>query len=140
MVFTSLSIHPKLLVKSHHSYHYHLLGPISSVSVLGQHLILIHDEKIAIELMEKRGNIHSSRPVMEFAGKIVGFKDMLGGLPYNDTLRRYRRYLHSVIGTKQSISRFNELQTAEVGRFLLRTLEDPSGLMRHIRKWVAIPK
>ncbi|PQE16147.1 cytochrome P450 oxidoreductase protein [Rutstroemia sp. NJR-2017a BVV2] len=41
-------------------------GPISSVTVLGQTIIILHGREIASELMEKRANIHSGRPKMKF--------------------------------------------------------------------------
>jgi hypothetical protein len=48
------------------------LGPISSVTVLGQNIIIINDESIALELMEKRSAKHSARPNMEFAMNMYG--------------------------------------------------------------------
>lgn len=42
-------------------------GPISSITVLGQTIILIHDKHMALELMEKRASMHSGRPKMKFA-------------------------------------------------------------------------
>lgn len=46
------------------------VGPISSVSVLGQTMIIINDVDIAFELMEKRGNVHSGRPRLVFGGEM----------------------------------------------------------------------
>ena len=45
-------------------------GPISSVTVLGQTIVILHDQKAAYELMEKRSAIYSSRPHMEFADEM----------------------------------------------------------------------
>jgi hypothetical protein len=42
-------------------------GPLSSVTILGQTMIIIHDREIALELMEKRASKHSGRPNMKFA-------------------------------------------------------------------------
>lgn len=42
-------------------------GPVSSVTVLGQTIVLIHSKTVAFELMEKRANAHSGRPSMKFA-------------------------------------------------------------------------
>lgn len=42
-------------------------GPISTVSVLGQRLIILNDANLAIDLLEKRSAIHSDRPKMPFA-------------------------------------------------------------------------
>lgn len=37
-------------------------GPISSVSVFGATFIIVNDKEIAIELLERRSLIYSSRP------------------------------------------------------------------------------
>jgi hypothetical protein len=42
-------------------------GPLSSITILGQTMIIIHDRDIALELMEKRASKHSGRPNMKFA-------------------------------------------------------------------------
>jgi hypothetical protein len=47
--------------------HKDLYGPISSVTVLGQTMIIIHDKTAALELLDKRSRIHSGRPRMKFA-------------------------------------------------------------------------
>jgi hypothetical protein len=41
-------------------------GPLSSVTVLGQTIIIVHDKQIAFELMEKRASRYSGRPTMKF--------------------------------------------------------------------------
>ena len=43
-------------------------GPISSVTILGQTIIMVNDRQMSIDLMEKRSSINSSRPRMTFAG------------------------------------------------------------------------
>lgn len=45
-------------------------GPLSSVSVLGQRLVIINDADLAFELLEKRSAKHSSRPKQVFAGEM----------------------------------------------------------------------
>jgi hypothetical protein len=45
-------------------------GPISSVTVMGQTLVIINDQRLAFELMEKKSAIHSSRPRQVFAGEM----------------------------------------------------------------------
>lgn len=57
-------------------------GPLSSVTILGQTLVIIHDRDIALELMEKRASKHSGRPNMKFA------MEMWAPLPnHHSTLR-----------------------------------------------------
>lgn len=47
-----------------------LQGPISSVTVMGQTIIILNDPRLAFELLEKRSAIHSSRPKQIFAGEM----------------------------------------------------------------------
>lgn len=50
--------------------HKDLYGPISSVTALGQTIILIHDREAASELLEKRALTNSARPVSTFANDL----------------------------------------------------------------------
>ncbi|KAJ9647671.1 hypothetical protein H2204_000301 [Knufia peltigerae] len=114
--------------------HKDLYGPISSITVMGQTLIIINDSKLAFELMEKRSAIHSSRPRQIFAGEMVGWENTLGLCPYNYRFRAFRKKMAKIIGTKSSASQFNKLQEAEAGHFLLHVLEKPENLLEHIRR------
>lgn len=41
--------------------------------------------------------------------------------------------MHKAIGTTSKLSRYDSLQEVEVSRFLLRFMEDPNGLVEHLR-------
>ncbi|EJC98991.1 cytochrome P450 [Fomitiporia mediterranea MF3/22] len=114
--------------------HKELYGPTSSVTVFGKTLIIINDHRIAFELMEKRSAVYSSRPRMVFAGEMIGWENALSSLTYSsDRLRAYRKNIRSFLGTKQSLTRFGDLQDMEARRFLLRVLDEPAKLIQHIR-------
>ena len=51
--------------------HKTIFGPLSSVTVFGQTIILLHDLEAALELLDKRGGKYSSRPRMVFAGEML---------------------------------------------------------------------
>lgn len=51
----------------HRLKHMEVYGPISSVTALGQTIVIIHDKQAALELMEKRATSHSGRPTATFA-------------------------------------------------------------------------
>ncbi|KAK5361817.1 hypothetical protein LTR20_009397 [Exophiala xenobiotica] len=125
---------PGVLEAHHWLKHKDLYGPISSVTVMGQTLIIINDSKLAFELMEKRSAIHSSRPKQIFAGEMLGWENSLGLSPYNNRFRTYRKNMAKMIGSKSAASQFNELQEAEAGHFLLHVLEKPENLLDHIRR------
>jgi len=60
-------------------------GPISSVTVLGQTLIILHDKQAAFELMERRANIHSGRPKMKFGFDMYIYEAWAMILCFGDT-------------------------------------------------------
>ncbi|KAL4972955.1 cytochrome P450 [Aspergillus desertorum] len=117
----------------HFLCHKDAYGPISSLTVFGQTIVILNDARVAFDLLEKRSNIYSSRPRMVFAGEMVGWEHILAMQPYSDMFRAYRKAIHRALGTKSAISQFNELQDVEVRRFLLRVLEKPGDLVQHIR-------
>lgn len=47
--------------------HMDIYGPVSSVTALGQTIIILHDKQAALELMERRATTHSGRPTATFA-------------------------------------------------------------------------
>jgi hypothetical protein len=113
--------------------HKDLYGPISSISVFGQTIIIINDVQVATEILEKRSSLNSSRPRLVFANEMVGFGEfMVGPLPPN-RFRAYRKAIHGALGTQRAVAQFDGLQDIEVRRFLLRVLEKPKDLFRHIR-------
>ncbi|KAH7308648.1 putative cytochrome P450 oxidoreductase OrdA-like protein [Stachybotrys elegans] len=125
---------PGVLEAHHWLKHKDLYGPISSVTVLGQTLVIINDPVIANEMLEKRSVKHSSRPKQIFAGEMLGWENSLGLSPYNKRFRTYRKNMSRIIGSKASAAQFNALQEEEVGHFLLHLLEDPEKLVTYIKK------
>ncbi|OCB88748.1 cytochrome P450 [Sanghuangporus baumii] len=117
----------------HWGKHKDLYGPISSLTTFGQTLILLNDQRVAFELLEKRSLSYSSRPRMVFSGEMIGWENQLAMQPYTNHFRAYRKNIHSVVGTKSAVSQFYQLQDMEVRRFLLRILNEPSKLLHHIR-------
>jgi hypothetical protein len=61
---------PGMLECHHWLQHKGLYGPISSVKVLGQTLVIINDPDIAFKLLRDRAVIHSSRAAMVFGGEM----------------------------------------------------------------------
>ncbi|KAJ3571957.1 hypothetical protein NPX13_g5205 [Xylaria arbuscula] len=127
---------PGALEAQHWLEHKKLYGPISSVTVFGQSIIIINDAQIAFELFETRSAKYSSRPKQLFASELVGWENTIGMSPYNKRFRAMRKNLARVIGSSSAVAQFGDLQAAEVGHFLLHVLRDPENLLDHIRKAV----
>ncbi|KAJ4985571.1 hypothetical protein SVAN01_08948 [Stagonosporopsis vannaccii] len=108
-------------------------GPIISLNVLGQTMIIIHDKEMASELMDKRAAIHSGRPVMPFVYS-CGWEDVVGAQQNNVSFRTQRKYLFQQVGTKNLVSRYWPLQERVVARFLWRANRDNGqDLLQHIQ-------
>ena len=112
-----------------------LVGDISHIEVLGQHIIVLNSSETAMEMLDKKGSMYSDRPVFPMAGDLVGAKDTLTLLPYDDRFRWHRKNFHRVIGTRTSMSIYNPVEEIESHRFLKRVLVDPAELMKHIRQY-----
>ncbi|KAI0888728.1 putative cytochrome P450 oxidoreductase OrdA-like protein [Annulohypoxylon maeteangense] len=125
---------PGVLECDHWLKHKELYGPLSSITVMGQTIVIINDAKLAFELLEKRSAKHSSRPRQIFAGEMIGWENSLGLSPYNNQFRTHRKNMGRIIGTKNAASQFNELQESEVGHFLLHLLNNPEDFMNHAKK------
>ncbi|KXG50521.1 Cytochrome P450 [Penicillium griseofulvum] len=113
--------------------HKELYGPISSLTVLGKHVIVLNDAKLAVQLLEKRSAIFSLRPENAFTD-MSGWQYVLGALRKTDHVKKTRKHLFQEMGSKNSVARFNDIQVAEVSRFLVRVLDKPENLLQHIRK------
>lgn len=61
---------PKELEWVHWAKYKDIYGPVSSVTVFGQTLIILNDLGVAQDLLETRSSIYSNRPVLTFSGNL----------------------------------------------------------------------
>ncbi|GJN76720.1 hypothetical protein PLIIFM63780_000207 [Purpureocillium lilacinum] len=113
--------------------HKDMYGPLSSVTVLGQPLVILHDRKAAEVLLEKTSLKTSGRPHQPFA-KECGFGEMLPGRQYNAESKRHRKFMHQQLGTKKATQAFSDIQDVESKRLLLQILAKPENLRDHYKK------
>ncbi|KAL2813599.1 cytochrome P450 [Aspergillus granulosus] len=113
--------------------HKKLYGGISSVSVMGMTLVIIHDRQAARELLEQNSNKTSGRPTMVMANKLCGYENIIICQDYNSTFRRSRKFLHRALGTQSSPAEFRGVQEAEVHKQLVRALNHPDQWLEHFK-------
>lgn len=113
--------------------HKELYGDISSVTVMGMTLVIIHDKKAAHGLLEQCASKTSGRPEMVMANKLCGYEAIVLCQSYNAVFRRCRKYLHRELGTKVSAAHFRSDQEVAIKRQLLRVLNDPNRLLDHFK-------
>ncbi|KAG5917221.1 hypothetical protein E4U42_007331 [Claviceps africana] len=107
-------------------------GPISSLTVFGTTLVILHSHEAAQELLVKKSSKTSARPAFHFA-------DMCGqgGLAPTTTSgpvhRQHRKLMHQLMGTKLLVEQFSPIQDVESKRLLLRVMNEPSRFIDHIK-------
>lgn len=113
--------------------HKDVYGPISSVTVLGMTLVLVHDKKAAHDLLEQSATKTSGRPSMVFANQLCGYESITLCQGYTSTFRLHRKLLHRELGTKVAAAQFQDTQEIEVGRQLVRALNEPEKWLDHFK-------
>lgn len=116
----------------HWAKHKPLYGPISSITVLGQTMVVLQDRQIFHDLLEKQSIKTSMRSDMPFGNGMCGFGKYLPSQQYDETFRLHRKMIHQQMGTDKTASRFSHVQDVESRRFLLRVLDNPKGLLHHL--------
>ncbi|KAF9453375.1 cytochrome P450 [Macrolepiota fuliginosa MF-IS2] len=109
-------------------------GDLVSVSVFGQHMVIVNSAQLAMEMLDKKGSIYSDRPVIQMGGEMVGWRNTLVLLPYGERFRSYRKLFHQLIGSNASMSQFYPVEEAETHAFLKRLLSMPQDLAGHVRR------
>ncbi|KAF7371345.1 Cytochrome P450 [Mycena sanguinolenta] len=110
-------------------------GEISSLTVLGQTMIIVNSLEVAEDLLETHGVNFSDRPVLPMAGELMGFDNIVTLVQYGDRVKRERKLYHQLFGNSTSIiSRFGPLLTSEVHKFLQSLLGKPEEALKLIER------
>ncbi|KAI0055220.1 cytochrome P450 [Artomyces pyxidatus] len=109
-------------------------GEIMYLRVPGQSVILLNSQRVAVDILDKRAKISSSRPRL-----ILGSEIYTGGFDvalayYGDVWRRLRRTAHEAL-TTAAVKRYNPIQAKEAAILALDMLADgnewDTSLRRH---------
>lgn len=88
----------------------------------------------AIELMDKKGNIYSSRPTLPIQ-ELAGLQDTISLLPYGPKIRESRAWLHGEFGRK-TVSGYAQAQESTARRFVGSLVKNPEGFFNKIDWYV----
>ncbi|CDO76961.1 hypothetical protein BN946_scf184281.g8 [Trametes cinnabarina] len=112
-------------------------GDIISVSLLGQTLVIVNSPRHAIDMLEKKSTIYSSRASVPVAGDMIGWTRALLLAPYGHRLREMRKMFANVLGTRQHVARFHSLIEDETRHFLLGLSRRSDSLVDDLHKLAA---
>jgi hypothetical protein len=112
-------------------------GPISSLRLPGQVLIIINDAGLCTELMDKRAPKYSGRPRQVLCGEVMGMNEGFVMIDAGERFRSYRRLAHMQLGSFTAVNRWNDQLELQVRRYLLGLLEEPREFVPHIQHLMA---
>ncbi|KAL5497921.1 hypothetical protein ACEPAH_2852 [Sanghuangporus vaninii] len=107
-------------------------GNIIYIKKFGTGYLFLNSYEDAIELLEKRGGMYSSRPRITMLD-LEGWSDWFTAvMPYGDKLRKARQLFNKTF--QRSVTKdYYVVQTQSAHNLLLRLLEDPDKFRGHIR-------
>ncbi|KAF8558813.1 cytochrome P450 [Imleria badia] len=108
-------------------------GDISHIEILGQHIVILNNANVAMEMLDKKSSSYSDRPVFPMGGELVGWKNTFVLLPYGDRFREYRKNFARMIGSRAAMESYHPIEESETHRFLQRVLAKPAELSQHVR-------
>ncbi|KAH9054052.1 cytochrome P450 [Lactarius deliciosus] len=110
-----------------------LSGEMMYVSALGQGVLVINSQRVAVDLLEKRSNIYSDRRRYISAGDFLTKNLALSMAPYGDLWRRLRRV--AVEGfSKSAVQHFHPVQDREAIMLALALMKNPSTPETHLQR------
>ncbi|TFK73314.1 hypothetical protein BDN72DRAFT_217017 [Pluteus cervinus] len=89
---------------------------ILHASAFGQHIFVLNGFPDAVELLEKRASIYSSRPALPLM-QMMGWTFNSGLLPYGDTWRPHRKVLQQGL-RKDVLEPYQPKLTTKTGELL----------------------
>ncbi|KAF8971244.1 cytochrome P450 [Flammula alnicola] len=107
-------------------------GDAMYLEIFGSPLVILNSYQSIVDILEKRSDIYSDRPVGIMANILMGWSQAIVMAPYNDRWRRFRR-LTTAAMKKDAAKQFHPVQEREVARYLGTLLNDSEHFMQHFR-------
>ncbi|KZV76754.1 cytochrome P450 oxidoreductase [Peniophora sp. CONT] len=108
-------------------------GPLIFVRVFGTPMVIVNNLDMCIDMLERRSAIYCGRPLLTFAGKMVGWdRSMLLAEP-DERLRVMRRMTARHFGTRETAAAYRSTQEDEARLYLVAVDNNPHEILRHVR-------
>ncbi|KAI0724643.1 cytochrome P450 monooxygenase, partial [Fomitopsis betulina] len=113
-------------------------GDLMVVKFFTSPFVIINSQKIANELLDKRGRKYSSRPRLVMMTEILGWDLNVVFLPYdNDHRRKQRQWIHGAFGDRVAIQRLDALRERETCILLSGLIHTPESFKLHVKRYMA---
>ncbi|KAF9558962.1 cytochrome P450 [Agrocybe pediades] len=108
-------------------------GPVFSLNLAGQPLVVLNSFKSAADLLDRRSSIYSDRPRLVMVQEVLCGNVFMILSRYGDQWRRMRRATHEAFNTKM-VEKYRPVQAREAAFAVLRMLENPDDWQNHLKR------
>lgn len=105
-------------------------GPIYTLRLGFTTVIVLGTAPVALELLDKRSSIYSSRPRMIMTSELVSKGLRMTFMPYGDLWRKERKLLHQLTSPKAAAS-YEGIQSMESAQLVKDMIETPEAFWPH---------
>ncbi|BGP43937.1 hypothetical protein JCM10449v2_007994 [Rhodotorula kratochvilovae] len=109
-------------------------GPMFTLKMGRNTMIVLGRAQPAIDLLDKRSNIYSSRARLIMTSELVSRGLRMTFMPYGDLWRRERRLLHQLTSPASAAS-YEEIQEMESAQFVRDMLDKPKEFWGHCQRY-----
>ncbi|KIM35565.1 hypothetical protein M413DRAFT_32422 [Hebeloma cylindrosporum] len=109
---------------------------IIHASALGTSVVILNSYQVAVDLLDKKSAIYSSRPHFTMFHELSGWGYLFSMLPYGDVWRESRRIFTKHFNSSHHDAINQQRDILYVRRFIWQLLEKPHGFLRHARTLV----
>ncbi|KIK55877.1 hypothetical protein GYMLUDRAFT_174981 [Collybiopsis luxurians FD-317 M1] len=109
-------------------------GGIVHVNAIGQHMIILNDPQLAIDILDKKSRIYSDRPKLTMAS-LVGWDKGPALIPPGSRWSEYRRLFVQYLGTRSRVAEFHNILQEGVEEFLNQMFKEPEQWVAHTRRY-----
>ncbi|KAG5732706.1 O-methylsterigmatocystin oxidoreductase [Termitomyces sp. T112] len=117
---------------TYHKWCQDLGSDIIHLNIAGTSIIVLDNAKVAIDLLEKRSSIYSSRARMPMLRELMGWDFQVGWIPYGDYWRQHRRILQQEFNYNAA-THFHPYQLNAARGLLRNLLDSPDDLFDNLR-------
>ncbi|KAF8642415.1 hypothetical protein AX16_009680 [Volvariella volvacea WC 439] len=110
-------------------------GDIIYIRVYGNPILVINSAKVASDLLERRGQIYSSRPLRTMVVELAGWDWLFSSMPYGNLWKKHRKLFLKYFRPKNPSH--HALQIRETHALLRNLLKHPQNFRYHIRETAA---
>ncbi|KAI0700095.1 cytochrome P450 [Cytidiella melzeri] len=111
-------------------------GPIFSLDIIGQHMVVVNSHKVAGDLFDRRSQIYSDRPRLIMAGEILTGGIFMVFARWGNLLRSMRRAAHESFNPK-AVGKYELVQAKAAAEAACRIISQPDSWEDSLKQFAA---